>query len=203
MERIAAMIDGSAIAAVITGPRLPDNPIVACNDAFLTLTGFDRTEILGRNCRFLSREPTRPALAGQIAAAIAEKRPIITEIVNFKRDGTRFRNAVMIVPIFDAAGDLIYLLGSQAEVAEPSSPRADGPSALESKLGALTPRQGQVLRRMIAGQRNKEIARSLGVVERTVKMHRAAMLAALEVKASADAIRLAVEADWHVASAEA
>jgi hypothetical protein len=34
-------------------------------------------------------------------------------------------------------------------------------------------------------------------------MHRAAMLAALEVKASADAIRLAVEADWHVASAEA
>lgn len=37
----------------ITDNRLPDNPIVYCNAAFLDLTGYTKNEVLGRNCRFL------------------------------------------------------------------------------------------------------------------------------------------------------
>ena len=46
---------------------------------------------------------------------------------------------------------------------------------------------------MSKGKLNKQIAYDLGLTERTVKMHRAAMFRALEVKTSADAIRVAVE----------
>ena len=38
----ADLIASSSVAAVVSDPRLPDNPIVACNDAFVALTGFAR-----------------------------------------------------------------------------------------------------------------------------------------------------------------
>jgi DNA-binding NarL/FixJ family response regulator len=49
---------------------------------------------------------------------------------------------------------------------------------------------------MARGKLNKQIAWDLGLSERTIKMHRAAMFRALGVKTSADAIRVAVEAGY-------
>jgi DNA-binding NarL/FixJ family response regulator len=51
-----------------------------------------------------------------------------------------------------------------------------------------------VLQLMARGLLNKQIAFELGISDKTVKMHRAALLLALDAKASADAIRVAVEA---------
>ena len=38
---------------VISDPSIPDCPIVFASDGFCEMTGYDRFEILGRNCRFL------------------------------------------------------------------------------------------------------------------------------------------------------
>ena len=43
---------------VITDPRQVDNPIVWVSPSFCELTGYDRDEILGRNCRFLQGPDT-------------------------------------------------------------------------------------------------------------------------------------------------
>ena len=43
----------SLTAFLITDAREADFPIVYANDAFLDLTGYNRKEIYGRNCRFL------------------------------------------------------------------------------------------------------------------------------------------------------
>ena len=48
-----AVVQASHTPTILTDPRLPDNPIIFANDAFLRLTGYGRDEILGRNCRFL------------------------------------------------------------------------------------------------------------------------------------------------------
>ena len=45
---LKTMIAASPIAAVITDPRRPDNPIVECNAAFAALTGYVPDEIIGR-----------------------------------------------------------------------------------------------------------------------------------------------------------
>ena len=37
----------------ISDPSLPDCPIVFASDGFLAMSGYDRHEVLGRNCRFL------------------------------------------------------------------------------------------------------------------------------------------------------
>lgn len=193
---LSEMIAQSNMAAVISNPRLPDNPIVECNSAFVALTGYQREEILGRNCRFLSGPDTEPWLTEAIRSGVRDMRPVIVEILNYKKDGTRFRNAVMVAPIFGLDGTLEFFLGSQMEVEENKAEGAPRSRPARHKIGALTPRQHQVLIAMAAGKLNKQIAYDLRLTERTVKMHRAAMLKALGVRASAEAIRLAVEAGY-------
>jgi PAS domain S-box-containing protein len=182
------MIAESAVAAVITNPRLPDNPIVECNDAFTALTGFQRDEIVGRNCRFLAGDDPPGPQVEMIRAALRDRRPILVELRNYRKDGTPFRNAVMIAPIFGADGTLDYFLGSQMAV------EGDRGDDARARIATLTDRQRTVLVAMTAGRLNKQIAFDLGLTERTVKMHRAAMLRALDVRTAAEAIRLAIEA---------
>ena len=194
---LTAMIGSSPIAAVISNPRLADNPIVECNDAFVTLTGYTREEIIGHNCRFLSGADTEPWLTEMLRNGIRRRQPVMVEILNYKKDGTPFRNAVMVAPIFDAEGNLEYFLGSQVEIAEDVARANDTRrEAAHALIGGLSRRQREVLLHLAAGKLNKQIAYELGISERTVKMHRAAVFAALGVRTGADAIRLAVEAGY-------
>ena len=191
---INLMIAASPIAAVVTNPRLPDNPIVDCNDAFLALTGYTRDEIMGRNCRFLRGSATEPEVTAKLHSALVHQQPIMVEIRNYKKDGTPFRNAVMIAPVFGADGALEYFLGSQMEV----GPNAAGERRVMAaqRIARLSQRQREVLVQIASGKLNKQIAYELGLSERTVKMHRAAVFRALGVSSGADAIRLAIEAGY-------
>ena len=68
-----------------------------------------------------------------------------------------------------------------------------GDRVVTSGDGAMLPR---ILLAVLGGQLNKQIAFTLSLSERTIKMHRAALLRALGVETTADAIRLAVEAGF-------
>lgn len=186
-----SLIVDSSIAAVVSDPRRPDNPIVACNDAFCRLTGYRRDEIVGRNCRFLRGEGTEKEATDRLREAVHRQHPAMVELTNYRKDGTPFRNAVMIAPLFDDAGKLVYFLGSQMAVDEAGdSSRARALALVEG----LTRRQREVLEALARGLLNKQMAYELSLTERTVKMHRAALLRALGVKTAAEAIRIAIEA---------
>ena len=194
-DNLVASIRSSPIASVISDPRLPHNPIIAANDAFCALTGYPIDEIIGRNCKFLAGPATEPWLTERITAGIREKHPVLVEILNYKYDGTPFRNAVLVAPVFDTDGELEYFLGSQVELPEGT----DGPSSARharavAQVKALSPRQREILEQVAAGQRSKQIAWKLGLSEKTVKMHRSLLLHKLNTTNVADAIRIAVEA---------
>jgi PAS domain S-box-containing protein len=189
------LVTDSPIPSVISDPRLADNPIVACNAAFCELTGYPAEEVVGRNCRFLSGPATEPWLTEEIRRGVREHRPVLVEILNYKRSGQPFRNAVLVAPIYDEQDALLYFLGSQVEIdpdaATPSSMRRIRASEM---VKALSPRQGQVLKLVANGLLNKQIAGELGLAEKTVKMHRAILMDRLGLHTTADLIRLAVEA---------
>lgn len=192
---LIAAIAVSPIASVISNPRLPQNPIIAANAAFCALTGYAQDEILGRNCRFLAGPDTEPWLTERISDGIRRKRPVLVEILNYKRDGEPFRNAVLVAPVFDEMGELEYCMGSQVEL----DPEAVGPSSNRHHdavqlVRSLSPRQEQVLREIANGFRSKQIAYRLSLSEKTVKMHRALLLEKMHTSNIADAIRIAVEA---------
>lgn len=185
------LISNSKVAAVVSDPRQKDNPIVACNQAFMDLTGYPREEIVGRNCRFLRGERTEPEQTAMLREAVAENRPVMVELINYKKDGTPFRNAVMIAPLFDAKGELTYFLGSQMAIDDSGASRHEQARAL---VDSLSRRQRQILEALAKGRLNKQIAYELDLTERTIKMHRAAMLRGLGVRTVAEAIRIAIEA---------
>jgi PAS domain S-box-containing protein len=194
-DELFASIEHTPIATIVTNPRLPDNPIVAVNEPFLKLTGYSREEVLGRNCRFLAGPETEQQGSAALARATAEARPELTELLNYRRDGTAFRNAVMIAPVFGASGELLYFLGSQMDVTGGgTAPPVDRRRQAGAQVDGLTGRQREVLQQMTLGYRNKQIAIRLGISEKTVKMHRAALLSKLGAATSADAVRIAVEA---------
>jgi len=81
------------------GPR-----IVFVNPAFERLTGYTSAEALGRNPRFLQGKETDRGVMAEIGRALAEQKPIRRQIVNYRKDGTKYWVDMDIVPIFDPSG---------------------------------------------------------------------------------------------------
>ena len=196
-DRHIRFVADNPVPSVISDPRLPDNPIVACNSAFCDLTGYSTEEVIGRNCRFLSGLGTEPWLTEEIRRGVREHRPVLVEILNYKRNGQPFRNAVLVAPIYDEHDALLYFLGTQVEIdrdaASPSSMRRIRAAEM---FKSLSPRQGQVLQLIANGLLNKQIATELGLALSTVKMHRTILIKRLGLHTTADLIRLAIDAGF-------
>ncbi|KQM56940.1 MULTISPECIES: histidine kinase famiy protein [unclassified Sphingomonas] len=111
-----AAVKTTRMPMIVTDPNLPDNPIIFANPAFLNMTGYDAEEILGRNCRFLQGADTDQETVAEIGRAIREQRETSVEIINYKKNGSAFWNALFISPVFDADDTLRYHFASQLDV---------------------------------------------------------------------------------------
>ncbi len=134
-----AAVETTRMPMTVTDPYLPDNPIIFANNAFIHMTGYAREEIVGRNCRFLQGPETDQAVLQEVREAIAGKREFAAEILNYRKNGSTFWNALFISPVFDRTGKLLYFFGSQLDV----SRRRDAEDALRQSqkmeaLGQLT-----------------------------------------------------------------
>ncbi|HYG26560.1 MAG TPA: PAS domain-containing protein, partial [Caulobacteraceae bacterium] len=110
-DPFAAAIRATRMSMIVTDARQPDLPIIFANDAFLSLTGYARDEVIGRNCRFLQGTHTDEGEVARIAAAIREGRDVACDILNYKKDGTPFWNALFVSPVRGEDGDIHYFFG--------------------------------------------------------------------------------------------
>src|SRR6476660_1900798 len=122
-EQLLESIAFSPIATVITNPRRADNPLEVVNPAFSALTGYREEEIIGRNCRFLAGKATEPWITERIREAVRSRQSVLVDILNYRRDGTPFRNGVLVTPLFDEEGGLTWFLGSQVELGPDHEPQ--------------------------------------------------------------------------------
>lgn len=185
----------SPIATVVSDPLQADNPLIAVNAAFCAMTGYTEEESVGRNCRFLRGPDTENSQTEKLRESIFARRPALAELINYRKDGSPFRNAVMIAPLFDDDGKLDLFVGSQIEVL----PDEESIAVVRQQQAAeivdrLSPRQREILQQMAQGFRTKQIAFRLSLSEKTVQMHRMLMFKKLSTSNAADAVRIAVEA---------
>jgi PAS domain S-box-containing protein len=193
-EELIRSIRLSPIASIVTDPLRDDNPIIAVNSTFEQLTGYAEEELVGRNCRVLTGPETEQAQSAALRHAVASATPQVLELTNYRKDGSKFLNAVMIAPVFDDAGELAYFAGSQME-AQAASAAAVRTMAVE-RVMSLTAKQQAVLRLMARGLRNRQIGEELGLTEKTIKMHRSALVRRLGVSTAIEAMRLGIEAGF-------
>ncbi len=112
---LIATVEKARSAMVVSNPSLPDNPIIFANRAFQELSGYAPEELIGRNCRFLQGPETDPDAVARLAAAIRDRRDITIDLLNYRKDGTRFVNELFISPVFGPDGDLRYFFGCQTD----------------------------------------------------------------------------------------
>ncbi|RZM35577.1 MAG: PAS domain-containing protein [Sphingomonas sp.] len=115
-DPFVAAVRATRMPMIITNPRLPDNPVVFANGAFCRLSGYDRDEILGRNCRFLQGPETNRDTVALIREAVRRVESIEIDIQNHRKDGETFWNRLLMAPVFDTEGVLAYFFASQVDV---------------------------------------------------------------------------------------
>ncbi|GAV82689.1 PAS_9 domain-containing protein [Cephalotus follicularis] len=101
---------------VLTDPHLSDMPIVYASDSFLRLTGYDRHEVLGHNCRFLSGVDTDSTTLYKVKESIRTEKSCTVHILNYRKDKSSFWNLLHISPVRNASGKIAYFVGVQIEV---------------------------------------------------------------------------------------
>ncbi|MBP1853229.1 PAS domain-containing protein [Rhizobium halophytocola] len=114
-DPFAAAFKATRMPMIITDPRQDDNPIIFCNAAFCELSGYTQDELYGRNCRLMQGPDTDRDAVRQIAEALRARQDISIDILNYRKDGSTFWNALYISPVRNDAGEVIYFFASQVD----------------------------------------------------------------------------------------
>ena len=111
-------MDEADIAIQITDPTQAGNPLVYVNEGFERLTGYDTSEVLGQNSRFLQSETTEGQQVRELREAIEAERPVTVELENVTADGEPYWARLSVAPVHDEDGKLTNFIGIQQDVTE-------------------------------------------------------------------------------------
>lgn len=103
---------------IITDPRAEGNPITYVNQGFLRLTGYEKDEVIGRNCKFLQGDETDAQSVSNISAALRTGKAFRTTLLNYRKNGDPFWNDLQITPVQDSRGSVTHFVGVQHDVTE-------------------------------------------------------------------------------------
>jgi PAS domain S-box-containing protein len=112
----AAAVSASNNGVVITDHTQPDEPIIYCNKAFESITGYTNKEIIGHNCRFLQDGDNNQEARHLLRQAIQNGEHCQVEIRNYKKDGRLIWNELMISPVKDQEGNVTNFIGIQNDI---------------------------------------------------------------------------------------
>ncbi|MDQ7994968.1 MAG: histidine kinase famiy protein [Luteibacter sp.] len=166
-----AAVSTTRMPMIVTDPRKPDNPIIFANPAFLRMTGYSTDELIGRNCRLLQGPGTDRVTIAAIRDAVAAKQEIATEILNYRRDGSTFWNALFVSPVYDGKGEVVYFFASQLDVsrrrdAEDALRQAQKMEALGQLTGGIAHDFNNLLQLMIGYVESVEVGLTRPQIER-------------------------------------
>lgn len=117
----ALAFGASPMPMLVTDAHAASHKILWANDAFLTLTGYPRAELVGRNCRLLQGTGTDSQVVARLGQALRDAEPISCELLNYRRDGSPFWNGMTITPVHDSDGRLTYFFAALADITEKRS----------------------------------------------------------------------------------
>jgi PAS domain S-box-containing protein len=109
-------LNASVSGIIITDNLQPDNPIIYCNQAFERISGYERSQIIGHNCRFLQGKDRSQSARLEIAQAVKEGKICRVEIRNYRKSGDLFWNELYMSPVKNKQGVITHFIGVQNDV---------------------------------------------------------------------------------------
>jgi diguanylate cyclase (GGDEF)-like protein/PAS domain S-box-containing protein len=116
--RVPSALLGHALDTVSEGALITDavHDIVYANAAFTAVTGYGGDEVLGRNCRLLQGPGSDPVTVAALRTTLARGETYRGEILNYRKDGTPFWNALTVSPLPDDTGVITHFVSVQRDV---------------------------------------------------------------------------------------
>ncbi len=117
-----------------------DRRITFANAGFTRLTGYTEAELLGKSCAILQGPETDPATVERLKTALHGDGYFDGEILNYRKDGTIFWNALLVSPVRDDDGVMTGFLGIQRDITERKMAEmalTDSRSRLDSILNSM------------------------------------------------------------------
>ena len=130
------ILDSCVNGVSLADPDQPDMPLVYVNKAFEAITGYTLAETVGKNCRFLQGNERDQQGVQQLREAIKNKKSIEVVLRNYRKNGELFYNHLLISPLFDSKGNLLYFLGVQYDIT-PQIRAEEEIKSLKEQLAAL------------------------------------------------------------------
>lgn len=100
------------MAMVFTDAKEAGNPIIFVNDAFLSLTGYDREEVLGQDFNFLMKQGADANALAEIEGEFEGNSDHSPEIRYRRKDGSEFWAGVFISPVRDEDDEIVQHFAS-------------------------------------------------------------------------------------------
>ena len=154
------------MAMVFADAKETDHPIIFANDAFLSLTGYAREEVLGQSLNFLMAHAADAEALAQIEAEFQGSSGEGSEINYRRKDGSQFWAALFISPVRDEEDDLVQYFASFVDLTRHKDEEAQS--------------------KMLIGELNHRVKNTLAIVQSIIWQ-------ALRTDADPKAIREAIE----------
>ena len=122
---LARALEACPQSVSIVDVRDPAQPLVWVNHAFELLTGYQRAEILGRNCRLMQGDNRDLDQRRRVREAVRNGERVMVTLANVRKDGSRFVNSISLEPLHDEDGELTHYVGLQIDVSEHDRRRSD------------------------------------------------------------------------------
>ena len=90
--------------------------IVSTNEAYRAITGYEKAELVGLNCRVLQGGLTDPRTVSAIDDALSAGARFDGEILNYRKDGSTFWNEMTIAPVLGDEGQVTHFVGVARDV---------------------------------------------------------------------------------------
>lgn len=103
--------------------------IVYANEAFTHHSGYPLNEVIGKSPNLLQGPSRDPAAKAKIHAALAARKPVRAQLLNYAKDGHPFWVDLSIVPLRGRSGEVVYFAAIERDITEQKR--------LEERLGRL------------------------------------------------------------------
>ena len=133
---LSKILDSCVNGVSLADPDQEDMPLVYVNKAFETITGYTLAEVVGKNCRFLQGKEHDQTEINKLREAIKDKKSVEVTLHNYRKNGELFYNHLLMSPLFDSNGNLLYFLGVQLDVT-PQIRAEEEIKALKKQLAIL------------------------------------------------------------------